>query len=200
MKADVLTLDEATHAYRLGAVILPSVTQVIGTVLQDWSAYPQEVLARKRELGTLVHEATSLDSAGELDEDSVDEEVRPYLEAWRRFMREAQPRIVTTECIVHHPIYRYAGTLDNEIILNGKRGILDKKTGELDAFVGLQLAAYQEAVDYNRKYGESKRALARWAIRLRPDATYRLESYVGKNDFTVFLAALTIYNWRLKHA
>jgi len=100
---------EDGHIYTFEGVVLPSVTQILeaeGAV--DTTFYDEY----SRHRGSMVHLATHLDDTGELDEDSVDPVIRPYLEAWRRFKRESGFTVEYSEVPMMSTAYRYAGTPD----------------------------------------------------------------------------------------
>jgi hypothetical protein len=65
-----------------------------------------------RERGEFVHKARHLDDMGMLDEESVDPEIAPYLEAWRRFRRESGFIIEQSEVPMMSKTLKYAGTPD----------------------------------------------------------------------------------------
>lgn len=195
MSERVLTFEPKEHIYRVDGVRVPSVTQVLGLAgMRDFSKIPTPVLENKRELGDLVHMATELDAFDDLDEDTVDEQVWPYLKAWRKFMSDTGATIVTAESRVDHFLYGYAGKLDHQVILNTAPGIIDKKTGVPDPSDGLQLAAYERALNYHNPRAPY---MKRWGLYLANDETYKLVEYTAGSDFQIFLAALTVAKWRM---
>lgn len=197
MTAAAIQLDEATHTYTLNGVVVPNVTRVIDQQLRDLSKIPLDVLLNKREIGQLVHEATALDAAGQLDDATIDQDIVNYVKAWRKFLLEKQPRILATEQIVYHPLYGYVGKLDHEMVINDVPGIVDKKSGDPDDAVGVQLASYLEARNHGRPAKD--KFTRRWALHLRPDGNYRLIPFTAKDDFSTFLNALSCFKWRTAH-
>lgn len=185
-----LAFDESSHTYSIGGSMLPSVTQILQQ-LTDFSRVPPDVLAAKAALGTRVHAACEYDDEGDLDESSVDADVEPYLQGYRRFLADTRARVVCNEQRVWHATYRYAGTLDRVMIIDGERWLIDIKTSiATPATAGPQTAAYLAALG-------DRSVTRRGALRLRPDATYRLDALTGADDWSVFLACLTIHNWRM---
>lgn len=182
-----LTRDEH-HVYRKDGRVVPGVTRVVD-MLRDFSKIPRAIREDKAELGDLVHKATSLDYRGELDEGTVDDEVRPYLTAWRTFLAEVKPEILSDEEYVYSGVYDFAGTLDHRMIIGAAEGVLDKKTGVQDLADAVQVSAYAEAA-----YPTRRQIMKRWALYLRPDGTYRLQNYT--DHFHVFTAALTCYRFK----
>lgn len=79
------------------------------------------------ELGTLVHEACERYAlSGTRPE--VDDEVRPYLDQFDRFLDRFGPSYQATEVAVFHPELGYAGTADAFLTIDGVRYIADYKT------------------------------------------------------------------------
>lgn len=191
--APYLTLEEATHTYRLRGEVVPSVTQILRP-LSNFDGIPLHVLEAKADLGRRVHYACQLDDENDLDEDSVEAEVEPYLEAWRLFLRESGAVVQLNEQQVAEPTYRFAGTLDNVVALQGHRWVVDKKTCfSVPAAAGPQTAAYLRALG-------DPAVTHRAAVRLRPDGTYRFDPFSGADDWSVFLSCLTLHRFKEKHA
>ena len=193
-----IDFDEANHLYFVNGKQTPSVSSILSPLV-DFSYVPRETLEYASQRGTAVHRATELYDLGTLDDESVDEAVRPYLDAWKRFRQDTGfvPRLI--ERRVHHADYGYCGTIDREGCMTELAGspqaIIDIKTPvHLGPVVGLQLAAYQEALR-----SEGFQVDLRFAVQLRSDGNYRLQSYIEKSDFGVFVALLTLKRWREKH-
>jgi hypothetical protein len=186
---DLLTFDEATHTYRLLGAVVPSVTQVL-TPLIDLSGIPPAVLEAKRQLGQDVHFACQLLDEDDLDEDSVTEDIEPYLRAYRKFKADTGARVLLNERQVAEPMLMYAGTLDRVMEIGGTRWLIDLKTCIASPIaVGPQTSAYLRAL------GDT-RVTHRGALRLRPNGTYRLDHLTGADDWSVFVSCLTL--WRFK--
>lgn len=189
---DLLTFDEATHTYRLLGSVVPGVTQLLRPLV-DFSRIPADVLAAKADLGRRVHLATQLDDEDDLDEASVEADVAPYLEAWRRFRRETRCELLLVEKEVCEPVLMYAGTLDRVLAFKGAKWLVDLKTSFTTPMTaGPQTAAYWRALG---DLSVTNRA----ALRLRPDGTYRLDPLTGADDWSAFMAALTLYRYKEAH-
>lgn len=187
-----LTFDEASHVYRCGGIVVPSVTQVLAPLV-DFSGIPPHVLEAKRELGQQVHLACQLDDEDDLDESSVEARIAPYLAAWRAFKRDTGARVTLNEQKVHEPLMQYAGTLDRGIELNGARWLIDLKTCiSCPIAVGPQTAAYLRALA-DPSYTH------RGALRLRPDGSYRFDPLTDPNDWAAFMACLTLRRFKESH-
>lgn len=190
-----LLLDPVKHEYTLGGEKLPGVTAVLDQMV-DFRFVKEADLERARQLGTAVHVACQLHDERRLDEATVHPVVAPYLAAYRRFIAEAKPEWHGIEELVYHEVHRYAGTLDRRGSLFGSKAVLDIKSGAPTATVGLQTAAYLEAL-YSR-IAATADGCKRYALYLRDDETYICEEVKTSraNDFRTFLSALNLYNWR----
>lgn len=194
--AERVVFDADTHTYWLGGRRIPNVTTVIDAFAQQYAGIPEWILAPARERGTAVHKATEYDDLGTLDEDALDDSLRPYLDAWRRFRREAGFAPELTEERVFSSRYFYAGMLDRvgrmRYWRRPDRILLDIKSGSaLRTTTGMQTAAYAEALP--------GKPLPRFGVELHDDGTYRLEQFTDTNDLPDYLAALRLWNWRQKH-
>lgn len=222
--APAFTFDEATHAYRLGDQIMPSVTEVISAAgLVDYSAVPPETLEWARQRGTLLHKAAALWDRDELDEDTVDPEILVRLEAWKQFRYDTGFRPKWIEKSLHG--HSYAGTFDRvgtvrlpgedmfPLLRREKMGgalatdpdqvrhrthwLVDIKPWQAQPATGVQLAAYQRLI--SSWIGQQ---CERISVHLRADGRYRIKTYPAREleaDFQTFLAALRIYQWRRLH-
>jgi hypothetical protein len=190
-----LTFHEKSHTYTKGGVLVPGVTTVL-EVLDTYAGVPREALEYASRRGTAIHVATELDDKGTLDEDTVEDEIWPYLLAWRAFRLDSGFSPDGIEERVFHPKQWYAGTYDREGILEGDNAIVEiKTTAKLMPSTGPQLAAYQEARNYRR----SDKVRRRWAVQLRDDGDYRLKEYKDAGDRGLFMACLTLHNWKANH-
>lgn len=194
-----LAFDAETHRYTFEGMPYPSVTRVL-KLLDNYSGVNPELLDFAAARGQAVHAATALDDRDDLDDASLDPQLCPYIEAWRRFKREAHYEPWAIEMAVAHGRFRYAGTLDRVAAVNGKFAVIDIKSGLIPITAGPQLAAYAEAYDWLVRDA----ALAphppempklRYVVQLRPDGCYRLEKFTSPEDFGVFRNALELRRW-----
>lgn len=180
----MLTFDETKHEYRYSGVVVPSVTQILWPCY-DFSHVKAAYLETLQQRGTDVHLAVHLEITGQLDESSVDEEIAPYLEQWRKFARDRKLVILSSERMVYSQKYRYAGCLDFE---EQTLGVCDIKTSEdLHPAVGLQLSGYTDAMGYPRN-------AKRHGILLGKDSCKAIPM-TDPTDFSHFLGFLSTYNW-----
>lgn len=191
----VLTFNPETHEYFWNGQPVPNVTRILQPVV-DYSGVPTDVLERKRQIGEAVHQAIALDLAHDLDEESVVEPWAPYFRAWHRFLIGTGFEVILYEHRVFHRQYGYAGTLDLWGRVNGQYVLLDIKTSsDVHPATALQTAAYAAALE-NQEQLETK---ARYALQLKPDGGYELHPHTESSDFQVFLALLSVYNWRRRN-
>jgi hypothetical protein len=189
---ELLTFDEASHTYRFMGDVVPGVTSILRP-LASFDGIPPEVLAAKAELGRQVHYACQLDDEDDLDQDSVEPEIEPYLDAWRKFKRDTGCQVLENEKRVFDPINQFAGTLDRVLAFNGAKWLVDLKTCFTTPLTaGPQTAAYHRALGDN---SVTRRA----ALRLRPDGTYRLDQLTGADDWSAFVACLTLHRYKEAH-
>ena len=204
--------DADAHAYYLGSERIPGVTAVLGQVV-DFSFVRDEVLDRKRAIGSALHEAIEIDLDGELDEDSVDPAVRPYFTGWRKFQDEHGAFLIQAkERPIYSRIYRYGCTPDlwgNFIAGNEAVPFVCeiKSTATVHPAVGLQTAAQLQCIaEDGAPYVGRSRAVSeyiararRFVLQLLPTGKYSLRELTARDDFATFLALLTAYRWKQRH-
>jgi len=194
-----LVFEPELHVYRLGDRVLPSVTQILAAAgISDFSA-PWFTDAVK-DRGTFIHAAIALDNEGDLDDETLDDALVPYVEGWRRYRLESECEIEHWEVPVCDPVLGYAGTLDGIVRTVDERGretrtILDVKRA-LYPSAGPQVAAYRRcaAALYGRPV-----LFKRAVLELPGDGSYKLHPLTNEMDETVFLAALRVLHFRRMH-
>jgi len=187
-----LSFDEERHVYTLDGHELIGVTtalQVAG--LADYSGVDPGLLAYRASQGKLVHLACEFYDQGDLAE-HLDPALAGYVAGWRRFRTESGFVPDRIEHRVHHPVYRYAGTLDRTGLLRHRRVLIDIKTSVApQPWWAVQLAAYELCLD-DGPYD-------RFTVRLASDGTYRLDQFRDPSDRKLWLAALAVAQWRRLH-
>lgn len=186
--------DEQTHTYTLNGQGLPSVTGILkdeGFV--DTRFYDDYGRTR----GEYVHKAAHLYDTGQLDEAALDPVLKPYLDAWKKFLNDSLFHVLDSEVPRHHPRLMYAGTPDkvgffDVVPSKDIMSVIDIKTGAAEPWTALQLAGYAEMVKHDFKIFSCNR----YALELKPDGNYKLITYADRQDTAVWLAALTIYHWK----
>jgi hypothetical protein len=174
---------------------------------------PPELLEAARARGQRVHKACHYLSEQDLDWSTVEDQDRGYVEGAAAFLadsrfellRDGQDRPIGRELRVCSYRYRYAGTMDLFGRWNGKFALVDYKTGDPeDVAADLQLAAYENALREQPWIVEllglkPTDAIMRCSIRLSRKGTYSPSPYSGPEharDFSYFLAALSLWNYR----
>jgi hypothetical protein len=189
-----LTFDEGTHSYRFDGEPVPGVTSILKPI-SDFSFVDHDVLAAASAFGTAVHRACELDDLGQLDEETLDDALAPYLAGWRRFCADHAAAWERIEDKVYHQTLRYAGTLDRYGKLQGKPWVVDIKTSTtLMPSVGPQLAAYKNAIPGVLPL------TGRMAVQLKGDGTYVAKSYTDRSDWPLFCSLLTLRQWCAQHS
>lgn len=176
-----IQLIEESHQYLVDDKPVKSVTQLLKEygLSNYWNNDPWYL-----ERGTAVHRATHFIDIGDLDFETVDPQIMPYLEAYMKFKQETGWVFKHIEEKFYHPIYHYCGTPDRFLPL------LDIKTGEDSK---LQLAAYGELLRTNG-HNPGREA---FNLRLDEDGTYSLKSYLfNKTDTGIFLCCANINHYK----
>jgi len=189
-----LTYRDDIHEYRIDGVVVPSVTQIIKEAgFSDYSMVPAPILKAAQKFGKAVHSATELWDKGILDVESLSAPLVPYLEAWKKFRTDYNPVINEIELKLGSEKWRFAGTIDRIITLNGA-GILDLKSGfEFIPATAIQTGGY--GILAKEKY----KIKFRMGLLLKPDGTYKIQQYKETTDEQTFLSALICYRWKEKH-
>lgn len=185
-----VNFEPKTHIYSYKGRRVPSVTQTLeaaGLINTDF--FNDEAALR----GTYVHKAIEFYHNGGLNLTSLDGVIRPYVEAYFDFEKTMKFRPLYTEKLVFDPVYKYAGRLDLVGPLSGKMSVIDIKTGVPQPWTAAQLAAYRAAL---HKTVEIAPITGRYALQLKPSGKWSLKPYNDPRAFDVFLAALTIYNFK----
>ena len=194
-QAGVLNFDEATHTYTVDGQDYPSITTVIEAAgLVNYDMLPADDLKFYQDRGTALHQAAWYDDEGDLDDRTVDPEVKPRLEAWRKLRREMQFTVLLSEARRFDRTYGYAGTPDRLVKLpNGERGVIELKSGPLQPAVRIQTAAQANLLE------PQGGRLRRFAAHLKADGSYSVKEFPVsemRTDLSVFLCALTVFKWR----
>ena len=148
------------------------------------------------ERGSRVHAAIELFHAGTLTDAHLDDEIRPFLLAYQKFLADACFHVDAVEERLCDAGLMCAGTLDlrgrfvdrRDVPQLGDRiDVIDVKTGHVPPWVGYQVSGYVRLLPTM-----VARRVTRWCLNLRADAQYRLLPLTRRTDEQVFLAALTV--------
>lgn len=194
-----LTFDPELHLYTLGDRDLPSVTQVLASAgVSDFNGPWFDDDAKVR--GQMVHLAIALDNEGDLDDDTLDPVLEPFLAGWRRFVAESGAVIEHWERAVCDPELGFAGTLDGVIVLPNQKGVTRRTVVDVKRALypsaGPQVAAYTRCA---RALYATPTVFNRAALVLPGDGSYQFQPLTDPSDEQVFLAALRVYHFRRAH-
>jgi hypothetical protein len=185
MILNIPEFDESSHTFTVNGKSLPGVTGIINSCLGVNPFWTKE----GREAGRALHKAIHYYSEGDLDFDSLDESLKPRLEAYIRFCEEMQWKPTLLEQPLYHPKYQYCGIPDQA---QEGRAVIDLKAGAHLPSHALQLAAYANLLPNPLLY-------ERWGVQLQDNGKYRIETYKKQeltSDFSVFISMLNIFSWR----
>lgn len=186
----MIEMDRDEHHYRFNGQDYQGVTATISSA-GLWF-FPKDEQAMGR--GRRVHRATELHDQGVLDENTVAESERGYLDGWKRFLLETKftPDMNYVEFVVKHDLLRFAGRCDRRGTLPGeKRPVyIDVKTGDVHPATAIQLAAYAAC---------DKATGVRIAVGLTAAGGYSCKIFPMSSfyaDLQAFQAALTVTRWK----
>lgn len=163
----------------------PSVT----TILTDLGFYgnaSQYFTEESRQRGTLVHLMAKLFLTGDLNEETRDPQLNPYLIQLKKFLSVSDFELISCEQPLINKIYGFGGTSDIFCFINGQESILDIKSGGVNKKpTALQLAGYEILIGKRCK---------RYALHLTPDKA-NLIPFTDRTDRNVFLSAVTCWKY-----
>ncbi|RJO61083.1 MAG: hypothetical protein C4542_07295 [Dehalococcoidia bacterium] len=185
--------DEASHTYWLGDDKLPGVTSILKAAgLLEFPHSNGSAMLK----GTYIHRATELYDRDDLDADSLDAEIKPYLEGWMKFRKDSGfvPELI--EAPMFHPHLFYAGTIDRYGVLNGKKVLLDIKSGSPHPAYKVQVAGGYEGLLIGNGHHIDKF----YSLYLKNTGGYSLQEITDAALCRkTFLCALTLYRWKESH-
>jgi hypothetical protein len=148
----------------------------------------QWTLDNAADRGKRVHKATeALDKYGDVDCDS---DIVPQVKAYVQFRKERKPEYGMIERPMHHPALMYAGTIDREGMIDGRKCLIDLKCQEQikKQLVKAQLNGYRLMYEAVNGDGEIDRL---YCLQLKQDGTYKLHE-IEKDD-SEFMACYTLH-------
>ncbi len=181
-----LEFQDDGHIYKMNGRRVMSVTQALSLVDDRWKDpwYLQR--------GKLIHLATEYYDLRELDEDSVDLQIKGYFQGYLKFLGDTGFKPVLIEHKLFHPIYLYAGKIDRIGPFNKLETLIDLKSGAKAKVDPLQGAAYWELCRVNKLPVKKV-----FDLYLHDDGTYKLEPVNNpKLLLPTFLNILGAARWR----
>jgi RecB family exonuclease len=186
MKNPAISFNPNTHTYLVNGERYISVTQLlkeVGIIETRW--FPPGSAERGQE----IHKITESIDRGSVIPHSVENGPHnAYISAYRQFLMETSVKIRDIEKIVVHCPFKYAGTIDRLAIIDNENTIIDIKSGQVQDWHGIQLAAYNLAL------GSEDQKL--YGLYLRKTGKYYLKEYNAKHYAEIFLTALKVFRWK----
>lgn len=191
MKNAQLKFNEEKHEYKLGGIIVPSVSQILQANGLFESFRHNE---NKLKIGTYIHKALELSDKGTLDTTNLDPRLKKCIDLWEKFKKDSGLKIIEVEKKVNVGVM-YAGTIDRVAKGMYKKSIIDFKSGVPQDWAALQTAGYAMAYDPTDYMNYE-----RYCLRIHWDldrAVYK--PYKDQQDFNTFMAMATTYHWKKNH-
>jgi hypothetical protein len=188
MKYYIPSFEPKGHIYQSDeGEVLPSVTTIIKDSLKiyQYKSYGPSVAATR---GTYVHLACQMYDENDLDESTIDPVVAPYLESYKLALKKYGINVEANELMRYHPTLKFAGSIDKVVMLDGKRTIIDIKTGKEECWHKWQTGAYAELL--KAELGPLERA----DLYIKPDSFYlaRHTCATDARDFRLLRAEINI--------
>ena len=188
-----LEFDDATHTYRLGGLVIPSVSAILEPLRKaKYAGISERTLGRAADKGTAVH--NSIENWIKFEIEDIPPEHIGYFNAFRAWWDEFQPEVVGSEVRICHRLMRYGGTADLVAYISDELTLVDYKSTYVisDMTCGVQLEAYAQALaDMGIRVKRKK------ILHLKKDGTYSFRDYPANdvNRWRVFGALKTVYDY-----
>ncbi len=188
MTDSYFSFEERSHTYRLGSVVIPSVTQVLGDIFKTY--YPP---GPSRVRGRQVHKACELADLNLIEQYDIGEGLMGYVTAWRAVCREFgwtwEPDEI--ERRAYDPIKLVAGTPDR-VRRRGKKIVVDIKSGAASKEAALQTAGYVDM-----EFSDCQMEVERCTVEIHADGTYKPPAfYTDFQDFLAWRGAVALWQWQ----
>ncbi len=187
---DEILFEEEAHAYSYRGRRYNSVTQAIrmAGLGDDFSAVPQDRMEYAQRRGNMVHQACHYFDEGDLDPNSIDPEIRGYVEAYVAFTQACPVKPIAVEKRMVHPGLELAGTPDLIAFMRGQRVVIDRKTSQhMSKSMGLQTAGYK--LLWNT-LNPREPIRERYGLRLEKNGKFKLVPHEDYEDEIAFKDAL----------
>jgi len=184
-------------------------------ILSNPKATRDEALAKVREardIGTAVHariehillnDTPSVPcprhppSFGQVACQLLPDQVPPYIYAFSSFLAAKRPEFLLVEAMIVNLTHRFAGTFDIAALLNGRRALIDVKTGKAKASQRLQLAGYAAGEFIGYPDDPEKHPIPKfqdyYILLLRPDGYELVQQDVTRADRAHFISLVKTY-------
>jgi hypothetical protein len=196
MKPTKLEFEPKTHIYRLDGVVIPGFSEIAKAMgIVNYNNIPDFILEPTRNFGDVMHYTTKLWDLRDLDESTLDEPLKPCLEAYKYFLTTFHVEIIKE--YIEQPIcsfiYRYGITPDRIYLVNGELSVLELKfVSQLLPAVALQTAAQKRAAEEFYKI----KIKHRYVLQITRQGDFKPPiEYKDKGDDNAWLCFLGAYNW-----
>lgn len=190
------SFDPATHEYRDGEKIIPSVTQIMKGCGLSFGHYGNKQAAA---FGTAGHKIMQLLLSDQLGE--YDSAFEPWMRGIKKFVSAEKPDPIALEQIIFsaNSVQQFAGTIDFYGLFRGSHSVVDwkfyltmSKSGT--ALAGVQTAGYSILVCDH--YGLKKRPAA-YTVQFFEDG-YRVIPCNDASYDPIFRSCLNLYYFKQK--
>jgi hypothetical protein len=175
---------------------MPSVTQVLRFVHQEFSGISQDILDMACERGNEVHRATVCHAKGLFVVGEIFPKFQGYLHSFTAWFDQYVEEVILAEERLHHPVFDYDGEPDLVLLIKGDSlpSLWDIKSPRRPAKSWRpQVAAYKQLVEVNGiEIGRCG------CLRLSPEGRPPIldESTASAHfDFTIFMSALNCWRY-----
>ena len=201
--ASRLVFQSDEHRYFLDGREIPSNTTMIkaaGLIDDRWFT------PESRQRGIEVHRACHFLCEKDLDWTTVRPDYVPYVEACQDFIRSTGFQVERNEFPAWSD-HDYATTPDVMGILNGRRSIINFKTGAISKWVGLQLYGEKQAVNERIQNQDEPWTAGLtylnghpypemvYALELRANGKWKLHPFNERDLTQVFLSMVKLHHW-----
>ena len=154
-------------------------------------------MATAAKRGTSVHQC--IENYLKFGIEDIPPQHKGYIDAYKKWHGDENPRVTATESRVYHKVLMYAGTVDLLCIADGDAlTCIDYKTTSqlVDMLVRVQLEAYARAYS-SHGVKISKKSV----IHLQKDGTYTAKEYNGTDNeaWETFCGMFTVHNYLKKY-
>jgi len=187
--------DPENHIYKLDGNVIPGYSEIAKAEgLVDLSAVDGKILQESADFGKKFHRMTQLWDKKRLDLATLDKQLIPWLETYKRFLKEYKVEIYAEwiEQPIYSTIWKYGTTPDRLGMVNGKLTVAEiKTTTTIHPAVRLQLAAQKIALTEQTGLKITKRM----AVQFFQDE-YKVHPYDSPKDERIWLSAVILYNFK----
>jgi hypothetical protein len=195
--------DEETHTFRVDGRVVPGVTSILKSAgighsdtTEDGFEVSEDVMEAARDRGTDAHYACQLLDEGDLDWDSLDEEIEPYVAGYERWKESVGFVPDLIEQALYNETDDYCGIVDRCGWIGEERVVVDLKTGSggLKPWHSVQTAAYAACLPEEK--WPQRIVLVLKATTKKGFTEYRFSPKTAEWDYEVFKAARTLWTFR----